>query len=206
MLKMISKMLASVVLVAALGIALTAQDDERDTAWLIKVLQAKPGSVLADIGAGPQALLTIPMARHVGPSGRVYATELGAQSLEKLRAVIQNANVPNVQIVAGDPLSTNLPPECCDAIFVRYVYHHFADPPRMNASLRQSLRPGGTLAIIEFAPRGREAPIPGDRAGDDTHGVGAEPVARELQHAGFELVTSEQRADRLVLVVARRAK
>lgn len=203
---MISKTLASLVLAAALGIALTAQDDERDTAWLIEVLQAKPGSVLADIGAGPEALLTIPMARHIGPSGRVYATELGAQSLEKLRAVIQNANVPNVQILAGGPSSTNLPAECCDAIFVRYVYHHFADPPAMNASLRQSLKPGGTLAIIEFAPRGREAPAPADRAGGDAHGVGAVSVARELQHAGFELVTSEQRPDRLVLVVVRKPK
>src|SRR5688572_7135259 len=116
MLKIICKTLASLVLAAALGIDLTAQDDERDTAWLIEVLQAKPGSVLADIGAGPEALLTIPMARQVGPSGRVYATELGAESLEKLRAAIQNANVPNVQILAGGPSTTNLPPECCDAI------------------------------------------------------------------------------------------
>ena len=118
---MISKTLAALALAAALGTTLTAQDDERDTAWLIEVLQAKPGSVLADIGAGSEALLTIPMARRVGPSGRVYATELGTQSLETLRAAIQKANVPNVQVLAGGPSSTNLPPECCDAIFVRYV-------------------------------------------------------------------------------------
>ena len=76
----------------------------------------------------------------------------------------------------------------------------------MNASLRQSLKPGGTLAIIEFAPRGREAPAAADRAAGDTHGVGAESVAREFQHAGFELVTAEHRADRLVLVVVRKPR
>jgi ubiquinone/menaquinone biosynthesis C-methylase UbiE len=206
MFKMISKMFARLVITVALGTALAAQENERDTAWLIEVLQAKPGSVLADIGAGPEALLTIPMARHVGLSGRVYATELGAQSLEKLGAAIQKAEVPNVQILAGDPSSTNLPPECCDAIFVRYVYHHFADPPAMNASLRQSLKPGGTLAIIEFAADGPEASAPADRAVGDAHGVGAEAVARELQQAGFVLVTSEQRPDRVVLVVVRKPK
>ena len=74
---MISKTSALFVISVALGATLGAQDDERDTVWLIDVLQAKSGSVLADIGAGSEALLTIPLARHVGPSGRVYATELG---------------------------------------------------------------------------------------------------------------------------------
>ena len=112
----------------------------------------------------------------------------------------------NVQILVGEPSRTNLPPECCDAIFVRYLYHHFADPPAMNASLRQALRPGGVLAIIEFAPNGREAPTPADRAGGDTHGVGAESVARELQQAGFELITSERQPGRTVRVVVRKPK
>jgi len=52
------------------------------------------------------------------------------------------------------------------------------DPPRMNASLRRSLRPGGTLAIIEFAPRGHEAPTPGDRAGDGSTAFHCESALR----------------------------
>ena len=118
--KAISKAFASVIITTALGATLGAQDDEQHTAWLVEVLQAKTGSVLADIGAGPDALLTIPLARHVGPSGRIYATELGAQSLEKLRATVAKAGVLNVQSLAGDPSNTNLPTECCDAIFVRF--------------------------------------------------------------------------------------
>ena len=113
--------LTTVVLAIALSANPAAQDDERDTAWLIEVLQAKPGSVLADIGAGSDALLTIPMARHVGPSGRIYATEVGA-AVEQLRATVEKAGAQNVHVVAGDPLQTNLPPDCCDAIFIRYVY------------------------------------------------------------------------------------
>ena len=198
---------ASLILAAALAATLGAQnqDDKQDAAWLIDVLQAKPGSVIADIGAGPEALLAIPMARHVGPSGRIYATELGAESLEKLRVAIEKAGAGNIEVVAGDPSKVNLAPECCDAIFIRYVYHHFADPPVVNASLREALKPGGALAIIEFAPRGREALTPAERAAGDTHGVGAESIMRELKSAGFELISSEQ-ADRTVRVVARRPK
>ena len=199
--------LVSLIITVALAATLSAQDqdDKQDAAWLIEVLHAKPGSVIADIGAGPEALLTIPMARHVGPSGRIYATELGAESLDKLRAAIEKAGVRNVDVVAGDPSKANLAAECCDAIFIRYVYHHFADPPAVNASLRGALKPGGALAIIEFAPRGREALTPAERAAGDTHGVGAESIVRELKSAGFELISSEQ-ADRTVRVVARRPK
>jgi predicted methyltransferase len=110
----------------------------------------------------------------------------------------------NVQVIANDSSGTNLPAECCDAIFIRYVYHHFADPPAMNASVRQALKPGGALAIIEFAPRTREGSTPAGRAADETHGVGAQSIVRELKDAGFEVVSSEQQPDRTVRVVARK--
>lgn len=190
----------------AIGITLAAQDNDRDLARLSESLQLRLGWVVADIGAGSEALLTIPVARRVGPVGRVYATELGERPLEQLREAVKKAAVANIEILAGDPSHTNLPDACCDAIFIRYVYHHFADPPAMNASLRQSLKPGGMLAIIEFAPRGPEASSPADRADDKTHGVGADAVARELQQAGFELISSDQKSDRDVFVVARKPK
>jgi ubiquinone/menaquinone biosynthesis C-methylase UbiE len=192
-------------LVAAILVPAAAaqQNETGHAARLIDILQARPGSVLADIGAGPEAVLTIPIARHVAPSGKVYATELG-NSVEKLRTAVEKSGLQNVEVLEGHPTRTNLPAECCDGIFVRYVYHHFADPPAMNASLHQSLKPGGTLAIIEFAPRGPEASSPADRAAGGAHGVSAETIARELQQAGLDLITSEQGGNRQVLVVVRK--
>src|SRR5262249_59993320 len=109
-------------------------------------------------------------------------------------------------IVEAPALRTTLPAECWDGIFIRNVYHHFGDPPSMNASLLQSLRPGGRLAIIDFAPDGPEATSPADRASGKTHGVAAETVARELQQAGFEPVTIEHRDNRTFLVVVRKSE
>jgi ubiquinone/menaquinone biosynthesis C-methylase UbiE len=174
------------------AVAAAQSDDAAHVARLVELLGIRPGSVVADIGAG-DGVLTIPIAKQVGPSGRVYATELGARSLRDLRGAVEKAGVTNVDIVEGHPSRTNLPPECCDGIFIRYVYHHFADPPAMNASLRASLKPGGTIVIIEFAPEGVEAAAPAERAGGKTHGVSAESVARELMEAGFEVTLSEQR-------------
>jgi predicted methyltransferase len=180
-----------------------AQNDAADVALLLEVLGVHPGAVVADIGAG-DGVLTIPIAREVGPDGRVYATELGGASIKRLSAALTNAAVTNVEVVEGDPARTNLPPACCESIFIRNVYHHFANPKAMNASLSESLKPGGTLAILDFAPNGPEATSPTNRASGKTHGVAAETVMRELREAGFDPIKLEQRQDKTFLVVVRK--
>jgi SAM-dependent methyltransferase len=73
---------------------------------------------------------------------------------------------------------------------MRGVYHHLTDPAAMDASLLRALRPGGTLAVIDFAPRLLLAPwtpkgIPSDRGG---HGIRHELTTAELEQAGFDAV------------------
>jgi ubiquinone/menaquinone biosynthesis C-methylase UbiE len=121
---------------------------------LLELLEVRSGVVLADIGAGPDAFLATRMARHVGPFGRVYATDVGEQTLASLREVIRKNEVNNIEVIEGHPSRTNLPAECCDGIYIRNVYHHFADPPVMNRSPFDSLKPGGRLVVIDFYPRG----------------------------------------------------
>jgi ubiquinone/menaquinone biosynthesis C-methylase UbiE len=197
--------LAAVTAIAVLATLVRVQqrDDAADVARLIDVLQLRPGSVVADIGAGTSAVLTIPIAKHVGPTGKVFATEL-PNAVFRLRDAVKQSGVHNIEVVEGYSKGTNLPQNCCDAIFIRDSYHHFFEPSAMNASALASLKPGGKLVVLEFAPDGPEASDPYDRAGGSTHGVGAETVARELRQAGFEVLSSEQKPDRSVLVVARR--
>ena len=166
------------------GSAIQAQDNAADAARLVEVLRVAPGRVLADIGAGPEALLTMPMAKAVGTAGRVYATDLG-ELLGRLRQTIAKAGVGNVEVIEGHPSATNLSAECCHGIYIRNVYHHFADPPAMNASLWRSVKPSGRIAVIDFRPRGSEAAAPADRDEGDQHGVSPETVSRELVQAGL---------------------
>ncbi len=195
--------LIAAVVLAASATTLTAQDNATDAAWLIDVLELSAGSTVADIGAGAGEL-TIAIASHVAAVGRVYASELGDESIERLGQAVDSAGMTNVIVIEGDPNRTNLPEQCCDALFIRFVYHHFADPPAMNASLWQSLKPGGRLAVIDFAPRGSESPQPSGRTTGDQHGVTANTLENELRLAGFTIVSVEQRPDRLVYVVAMR--
>ena len=177
-----------------------AQDNAADIKTLIDVLQLRPGSVVAEIGAG-NGELTIALARHVGPDGRVYTTELGTDWIQRLRAAVEKGAVPNVQVIEGHESRANLPDACCDAIFMRNVYHHFADPVSMHASFLRALKPGGRIAVIDFTPRKSTAPL-GKRGEDASHGVSAATVAEELKAAGFDVVSSDERGKRSVTVVA----
>lgn len=177
----------------------TAQQNSSDVNWLIEALELTEGSVVADIGAG-EGDQTLAIALHIGPEGHIYSTELGEESIEELREAVESSQLDNITVLEGDPTQTNLPEECCDAIYLRRVYHHIGDPFSMNASLFQSLKPGGRLAIIDFEPRGEEAE-PGGRASGSQHGVTPETVKEELQNVGFELVNPAEEQGRYYYLI-----
>jgi ubiquinone/menaquinone biosynthesis C-methylase UbiE len=189
----------------ALAGTATAQDEfATDAARLVTALKLHAGQTVADIGAGG-GQLAIALAREVGPSGHVYATELDTDRLRDIRRATGSAGLNNVSVIEAHATRTNLPERCCDALVLRRVYHHFDDPHLMNASLRQSLKPGGLLAVIDFEPDSAESADPSNRDTGDQHGVTSATVARELTQAGFEVVAVEEgpRSGRYMVVVRR---
>src|SRR5919109_4731391 len=127
----------------------TADEVERLVAWL----EVQPGTRVADVGAG-DGTFAVALARRVGPSGHVYATELDDERLANIRQAITAAKLSNVPVIEGAVSSTNLPDACCEALFHRAVYHHLTDPAAINADSFRALHPGGRLVIIDFEPGG----------------------------------------------------
>jgi ubiquinone/menaquinone biosynthesis C-methylase UbiE len=163
----------------------TADEVERLAAWL----EVQPGTRVADLGAG-DGTFAVALARRVGPSGHVYATELDDERLADIRQAATEARLSNVTVIEGAVSSTNLPEACCDALFSRVVYHHLTDPAAINADIFRALRPGGHLVIIDFEPGGIMnwigRPETADRHGG--HGTPKETVMREVTAAGFQLL------------------
>ena len=124
------------------------------------------------------------------PAQRVYATELDPERLDEIRETVQDAGLAHVTILEAGKAETNLPAECCDAIFMSKVYHHFTNPEAINRSLYDSLKAGGALAVIDFEPDlwnfwlPHPEGVPEDRGG---HGAPRSLVAKELEAAGFEI-------------------
>ena len=172
------------------GLACAQDDFVSDAARLAAALKLDDGQTIGDIGAG-RGELAVELARKVGPSGKVYATELDTDRLRDIGEAAKSAGLRNVSVIEAHATRTNLPDGCCDALVLRKVYHHIADPRLMNASLRQSLKPGGLLAVLDFVPDSTESAAPADRDTGDQHGVTAPTVVRELEQAGFERVVVE---------------
>ena len=166
---------------AILVLRLTGGDSETEVERLARVLDIEPGDTVADVGAG-DGWLSIEIANRVSESGHVFATELSADRRDDIRAAVAAAGLDNVTAVEAGERETNLAPECCDAIFLRRVYHHLTDTAAMNASFHASLKPGGRLAVIELEFEGLLRPFRGSEHWIDDAQVVAEVTAAGLTH------------------------
>ena len=152
---------------------------------LAALMEWKPGTVVADIGAG-EGSYAFAAVEQVGALGKVFATEIDAEKLKALRAEVKKRDLQNVAVVESGETETNLPASCCDAIFLRRVYHHLTKPLQFDASLVRSLKPGGKLAVIDFPPHpeyGKVKGVPKDR---EDHGIQQKILIDELTTAGLE--------------------
>ncbi len=153
---------------------------------LAALMEWKPGTIAADIGAG-DGKYTFAAVERVGASGKVYATEIDAKKLVELKHEVAKRKLANVMVVESKEADTNLPTGCCEAIFLRHVYHHLTKPMEFDANLVRSLKPGGRLAIIDFAPRAGLEPVEGVPSNRGGHGIPQKMVNEELGAAGLQV-------------------
>jgi SAM-dependent methyltransferase len=186
------RILRSVNLFGVTALILFAFDNyDKEVKKLGDLMNWKPGDVVAEIGAG-EGEMSFLAATRVGLGGRVYSTELDGTKLAHLNGEVTRRKLKNVTIVKADPIGTNLPDNCCDAIFMRHVYHHFAQPAQTDAAILRALKSGGLLAIIDFPPRrwlNVTSPLDGTPKNHGGHGVPKRALIEELVSTGFEIVS-----------------
>jgi ubiquinone/menaquinone biosynthesis C-methylase UbiE len=183
------KIIFSGVLLLAVFVSLCSAISESEIQRLSKVMNWKAGQVIADVGAG-EGEIGFAAAAAVGETGRVYLTELDEEKFVALQKGASQRKLKNVVVLAAAEKETKLPDNCCDAIVLRRVYHHFSAPTEMDASLMRSLRPGGLLAVIEFAPRKSltaSDPVKGVPSNRGGHGIPKKILVEELTAAAFKL-------------------
>lgn len=175
-----------VVLLVAVAAAITlftcgtGVDDELER--LAKLVELRPGMAVGEIGAG-KGRMAIAVARHLGASSRVFATEIDAKKIQAIRDVAVRAGLTNITVIQGGQQSAGLPDGCCDVIYMRRVYHHLTHADAINNSLYSALRPGGRLAVIDLLLK-----LPLFR-----HGIASDDMIRQVTAAGFVLDRSVSR-------------
>lgn len=179
----------ALVLFAFIAARCRAQDnDQTEADRLAVMLEWHSGSVVAEIGAG-HGQMTLAAAKDVGPTGRVYSTELDPKLLAHLEELAQTNK--NITAVKAAEAETDLPEDSCDSIFMKLVYHHLTKPVEIDASLFRSLKPGGLLAVIDEEPgqgSTRVEGVPENRGG---HGVPQKILIEELTSVGFRVVQAQ---------------
>ena len=132
------------------------QEEQPDKA--IAALAIPQGSVVADIGAGV-GYFTLRLADVVGPTGKVYANDIQPEMIRMLKKNIADRGLKNVEPVLGKVDDPRLPPNAIDLALLVDVYHEFSEPQKMLDRIRESLKPGGRLVLLEYRKEDPTVPI-----------------------------------------------
>ena len=157
-------------------------DDPQRDAWqkpheVIGALALAPDAVVAEIGAGT-GHFSVRLADML-PQGRFYAVDVEPDRVKFLGERAKREGRANMVAVAGAPDDPKLP-EKVDLVLMVDVHHHIDERVRYFRALRNALKPGGRVAIIDFRP---DAPMGPPRSAR----LPAEAVIDELKQAGYRL-------------------
>jgi predicted methyltransferase len=152
---------------------------------LIETLHLQAGDTAADVGCG-DGFYTIPLARFLGPSGKLYAEDISDAELIKLKEHLAEQSLTNVEVIKGAEDDPKLPADQLDAVLIVNAYHEMTAHEAMLRHVRDALKPGGTFLLMEGIWNSREAQ---SRDEQTKHHQLAPQVARqEVERAGFEIV------------------
>lgn len=107
----------------------------------------KPGSRVLEAGCGVGAQ-TVTLARN-SPGAKITSLDLSEESLTEARKAVAAEGITNVTFQKADILNLPFPGGSFDHVFLCFVLEHLPAPAAPLKSLRDVLRPGGTITVIE---------------------------------------------------------
>lgn len=186
------------------------RDDWQRVPDILLALNATTGSRIADLGAG-EGWLTQRLARHVGPSGRVFAVDINAGALDRLAETVARDSLRNVELVLGEPDDPRLPYGTLDGVVIVNAYHEMTSRVPLLDGVLRALRPGGLLVIVDNTPPDS---VQTRRAQTQRHALSLDFARDDLEAQGFEIVSADpafidrkmtEHSMRQWMLVARRA-
>ena len=155
--------------------------EEENPGRLLKSLEIEPGQVVCDFGCG-NGYHSLQLAKRVGPQGVVYAVDIQPEMLEMLGERAEPRGLDNIKRVLATDDDPGLPAKTFDLVLMVDVYHELSDPPPVLATVRESLKPEGRLALVEFREEDPEVPIL------PLHKMSQQQAVKEVTANGFKLV------------------
>ena len=150
------------------------RDKKLQIGRVMDLLGIQPGRSVADIGAG-SGWFTVRASQRVGPAGTVYAEDINPKAISAIGERVKKERIGNVRTVLGTAEDPKLPPKSVDAVLMLKVYHEIEHPVPVMRELRQALKPGAKVGIIDRNGNGSD------------HGLDRKVVEQEMSEAGFRV-------------------
>jgi predicted methyltransferase len=164
-------------------------DDPARDAWqspdlVVRLLELKPGQTVADIGAGT-GYFNPHLARAVGTTGKVIAVDVEPALIAHLAERARRDHTPQVEARLATADDARLQAAEVDAVLMVDTYHHLNDRVAYFRRLRDAVKPGGTLTVVDFKPGADPAVGP-----PESHRIPISQVEAELSEAGWRPVSA----------------
>jgi cyclopropane fatty-acyl-phospholipid synthase-like methyltransferase len=154
------------------------EDKDRDKKLQVErvmdILGIRPGSTVADIGAG-SGWFTVRAAKRVGEHGAVYAVDINPEAIKYIDDRVMREGIHNVHTILSAAADPKLPANSVDSVLILKTYHEIAEPVLLLQNLRKSLRSGARIGIIDRNGNGED------------HGIQKDVIEREASQAGYKL-------------------
>jgi SAM-dependent methyltransferase len=122
---------------------------------LFDQIPVQPGWLCLDLGCGPRGVL-VPLARRVGPGGRVTGIDLSQANLDAAGEFCRIAGMANVDLTRDDVLHSQLPRASFDLVHVRFMFTPLGYESGLLQAMLDLARPGGVVVAQEACEAGYE--------------------------------------------------
>ena len=165
------------------------RDTWMDVNYILEKAGIEAGSRVADIGCH-EGYFTVHLANKVGDEGKVYAVDVKARVLNKLRGHLDDRKLTNVEVILGDYDNPKLPENSLDVVVIMDTYHEMTDYMTILSHVKTALKPDGKIVIIEKLKswiKGKSR-----KAQTDAHSLSMKYVKEELKETGFSIIHQDK--------------
>lgn len=183
------------------GMLRTGRDSWQKPEDVLKFAGVEKGDIVADIGCGA-GYWTFHLQDAVGESGKIFAVDFDANAIEYLKNNrLKSQPINNIETILSRSFDTLLPESSIDHAMLVDV-HFFKQPnepygsqisedfPRFYQSIKDALKPGGTLIILEHK----------ESYASSRHVTQAQ-IEEQLKPIGFQIQNSSDMIDRQYFMI-----
>ncbi|MEO8877417.1 MAG: class I SAM-dependent methyltransferase [Polyangiaceae bacterium] len=152
---------------------------------VLDVMGVHAGQTVADIGCG-SGYFSVHLAKRVGATGNVFATDLQPEMLALLDKKARAAKLTNITPILATTSDAKLPPASVDIALFVDVYHELTHPLVTMAQVKAALRDGGKVVLVEYRDEDPNVDIKPE------HKMTLAQLKIELTAEGFTFVASDE--------------